>query len=694
MKSSRDIDIAYSIAYIKALHFTSGCFMSSMKESRNNLFNVVQIIFCCLLILIVSGIFVGPAAVRAVGLTTVYVNGAAGDDSYDGSSATHTGGTAGPKKTIAAGISVVSASGTVNASPGTYHEHDLILPRNMTLSGAGALSTVIDGDGLGTVVQGGSGSGGFNIVISGFTIINGASTQNDIGGAIYDYDSIVTVNDCALVGNQSYFGGGLTNFFGHTILNRCTVSNNICSGKAGGVLNIGALGSSTAGVLDMTNCTVYGNQTTGGPPSAGGVYNSTGTVNLVNSTIVGNGVADHINSAGGFYNEPGNAYFLNTIIAGNISATIGHNNGYTMLANRMHSKGYNIDSENSCYFTQSTDQINTNPLLGPLQNNGGQTSTMAITTDSPAFNKGTNIGAPATDQRGITRPQAANCDIGAYELLILDVKTTSVNTSLGPVNFTTSAGSISGLTNLPPGSMPCSAGGFIFPYGMFSYSITNLASGATATVTITTPTAVSLGSKVFKCQNGNLTDFSQYVQQPDPNTFILTLKDGGQGDADGQANGAIVDPCGMALPISGPPHSSSAQVPILAQGPMAIANITVESASLSTAKVALGATVTVTADIANKGTANGSAQIKLYVNGQEEAHQGVTLSSGSLTPVKFTVSRDEPGTYSVYVGNIPAGTFEVDQFAAPNLILYISGALLLFALAGGVIFMASRRRQR
>ncbi len=115
-------------------------------------------------------------------------------------------------------------------------------------------------------------------------------------------------------------------------------------------------------------------------------------------------------------------------------------------------------------------------------------------------------------------------------------------------------------------------------------------------------------------------------------------------------------------------------------------------ASLSTDKVAPGAPVTVTANVANNGTADGSSQIKLYVNGQEEAHQGVTLSSGSSNPVKFTVSRDEPGTYSVYVGSIPAGSFVVDQFADPNLILYISGALLLFALAGGVIFMATRRR--
>jgi hypothetical protein len=141
-----------------------------------------------------------------------------------------------------------------------------------------------------------------------------------------------------------------------------------------------------------------------------------------------------------------------------------------------------------------------------------------------------------------------------------------------------------------------------------------------------------------------------------------------------------------------PPQSSSAGGSPVTQGPAPIANITVENISLSSAKVGPGAPVTVTAYVANKGTADGSSRIKLYVNGQEEANQGVTLSSGSRTPIKFTVSRDEPGTYSVYVGSIPAGSFVIDQFADPNLILYISGALLLFALVGGVIFMATRKR--
>jgi hypothetical protein len=319
------------------------------------------------------------------------------------------------------------------------------------------------------------------------------------------------------------------------------------------------------------------------------------------------------------------------------------------------------------------------------------------------LSSGTWVSPPSGVAHNFTAPQTYRATAGdsSFQDYIVTVTvaaapvqtSASVNTGLGPVNFAINTGFISGLVNLPPASITCSAGGFIFPYGMFSYSITYLTPGATATVTIHTPVAVPMGSKVFKCQNGSLTDFSQYVQQTDPYTFILTLKDGGQGDADGLANGTIVDPCGPAFLDTSNNHRSSPQVPIMDQGPTAIANIAVQSASLSTAKVAPGAPVTVTADVSNQGTADGTAQIKLYVNGQEEANQGVMLSSGSRTPVKFTVSRDEPGTYSVYVGSIPAGTFEVDHFADPNIILYISGALLLLALVIGLIYMTSRKQQ-
>jgi hypothetical protein len=302
------------------------------------------------------------------------------------------------------------------------------------------------------------------------------------------------------------------------------------------------------------------------------------------------------------------------------------------------------------------------------------------------------LAALGTRNLSITTTAGTNTLNNCFTVKPAGQSSASVNTSLGIVNFTTGAGYISGLVNVPPGSMTCSAGGFIFPLGMFSYNITNLTPGAAVAVTITTPVSMPMGSKVFKCQNGSLTDFSAYSNQVNPNTFVLTLKDGGPGDADGQANGAIADPVGPALQFYNRHQSSSAQVPTSPQGPAAIANITVQSAKLSTGKAAPEAPVTITAMVANTGTANGSTLINLYVNGQEESCQGITVNSGSTKTITFTVSRNEPGTYNVYVGGTQAGSFTVDQFADPNIILYISGTLILFAFSIGVIYIIRKRQ--
>src|SRR5260221_8247563 len=73
------------------------------------------------------------------------------------------------------------------------------------------------------------------------------------------------------------------------------------------------------------------------------------------------------------------------------------------------SLGYNLSSDNGGGFlTNATDQINTDPLLGPLQNNGGPTLTHALLTNSPAIDKGKRDAIPALasniDQRGSPRP--------------------------------------------------------------------------------------------------------------------------------------------------------------------------------------------------------------------------------------------------------------------------------------------------
>jgi hypothetical protein len=68
---------------------------------------------------------------------------------------------------------------------------------------------------------------------------------------------------------------------------------------------------------------------------------------------------------------------------------------------------YNITAQGEC--------IGDDRLILPLADNGGDTNTHALTPNSPALDAWPGAECPATDQRGITRPQRQACDIGAYE---------------------------------------------------------------------------------------------------------------------------------------------------------------------------------------------------------------------------------------------------------------------------------------
>src|SRR5207244_2850100 len=85
------------------------------------------------------------------------------------------------------------------------------------------------------------------------------------------------------------------------------------------------------------------------------------------------------------------------------------------------SHGYNLSSDNGGGFLTATgDQINTDPLLGPLANNGGPTFTHALLPGSPAIDAGdpTFTPPPLFDQRGPCFARVVNgrIDIGAFEL--------------------------------------------------------------------------------------------------------------------------------------------------------------------------------------------------------------------------------------------------------------------------------------
>jgi hypothetical protein len=231
------------------------------------------------------------------------------------------------------------------------------------------------------------------------------------GGGIYNGGgATLSLVDSTLSGNRttSMDGGGLYGFQGSTAtIARSTISGNQAGNTGGGMR---MLGDAT-----IENSTLSGNQSLGW--YGGAIFLTDGVMDVLNSTIVGNIGPDWAASAifvGTFGPANATLTFTNSIVAHNqwfgcFVAPWG--SGTVTLA----SGGHNIGSDDSCNMTATGDQVFVDPMVGPLADNGGPTWTHALQTGSPAIDAGDDSLCPATDQRGVARPQGAACDIGAYE---------------------------------------------------------------------------------------------------------------------------------------------------------------------------------------------------------------------------------------------------------------------------------------
>jgi hypothetical protein len=137
-------------------------------------------------------------------------------------------------------------------------------------------------------------------------------------------------------------------------------------------------------------------------------------VTLTNATLSSNTASGVAGATGGNLDPNAGVQLRNTILSAGV-ATAGHEN----CSGAATSLGHNLEdtTPSQCGLSApSGDRIGVNPMLGPLQVNGGPTQTMALLVGSQAIDAGDNPGCPATDQRGLGRPLGAACDIGAYEV--------------------------------------------------------------------------------------------------------------------------------------------------------------------------------------------------------------------------------------------------------------------------------------
>jgi CSLREA domain-containing protein len=234
-----------------------------------------------------------------------------------------------------------------------------------------------------------------------------SNNQANISGGGIENLGIAQIFDCKFIGNQAPDGGGINNTGTITVSNSTFRENNANTG--------GGLGMETTtadGSTNISNSTFYLNYADAG----GAIYvdgdSAQDRMFIANSTFVSN-IAD---SGGAIYRAGGVMEVFNSILT---DSPFDENCWGWIL-----DEGHNIDSGDSCGFDLSNGSlINTAPLVGPLQNNGGDTTTHALLDGSPAIDAANPLYCLATDQRGVPRPQdgdgdgTAVCDIGSFEYM-------------------------------------------------------------------------------------------------------------------------------------------------------------------------------------------------------------------------------------------------------------------------------------
>ncbi|HSH04560.1 MAG TPA: choice-of-anchor Q domain-containing protein [Anaerolineae bacterium] len=263
-----------------------------------------------------------------------------------------------------------------------------------------------------------------------FTLRGGDARQAGLtpnGGGIYNKTTsyALIVDNSLVTDNIALNGGGVYNDEGFLIIRYTTLANNSALDTGGALFGEGSDGTSVIyQSIVINNNALYGGAVGAGDNYRADIQRSTITHNtaainggaialignnsyaspfystIVNNTTGSNGYAIYIND-----NNNNLFSFQATIVAN------GRNNCNIPIT----STEYNLESADSCGLNGIGDLINTDPLLKPLADNGGETLTYALQNGSPALNQIPPDNCTGRDQRSVSRPQFTFCDIGAYE---------------------------------------------------------------------------------------------------------------------------------------------------------------------------------------------------------------------------------------------------------------------------------------
>lgn len=280
---------------------------------------------------------------------------------------------------------------------------ELLINKNLTISGGGTTPLVISGNNQSRVFNIAPGA---TLNLNRVTITGG---NNSGGGAVCNYGTLNMTASTVSSNNDT----GIGNYGGTMTILNSTVSGN----NGGGIVN--------SGLLSLLNSTISNNQNSG---KGAGIYNNGGggiLVAALNSTITDNRGFGY--TGAGVWNDNGGDAFRvrNTIIDGNFS-----DQGYAHdFVGGLANLGNNLIGTR-------------NPGLAPLGNYGGATQTHALLQTSSALDAGNNCvltaagcgdnnAALTIDQRGIQRKSGAAVDIGAFERNIAFSPSTLPNGSTG-----------------------------------------------------------------------------------------------------------------------------------------------------------------------------------------------------------------------------------------------------------------------